>query len=394
MKRHLAHYFATAFFLLFPVIVSAQADPQGDPAAGILPFSTHVNGPVDSLDIATSNIVIKIPVRSKTGAIPFDYALVSNSHAYPAPSPTNAPPPPPGTIPPIFIPTAFRGEGMGVLGAALHSSLNGTMQQCGDSDQYNDPQLVWSVIDSTGAHHPLSLDYWTDWDGCNTLWQGAVTTDGSGYTVSFVSQSGNVVAGGNIFDRAGNEEPWTALSMVDPDGNQVVGNYGAGSVLNYNDTLLPTGTPVLSVISADQYQYTDAAGGTQSVQVNTSPQFVATNFGCSSALDIQPSDTPLNLPSSITVPGGGAYTFTYEPTPGYAGYVTGRIAKITLPSGGYVAYTYWGSGGGGSNGYNCSEHTVPTMTRTVADNNGNVRYLDLCQRYRLHRDCHRNRPSR
>jgi len=55
---------------------------QTDPASGILPFSTQVGGQYDSVDLATGNILIRIPVRSKMGKIPFAFDLVMNSHAY------------------------------------------------------------------------------------------------------------------------------------------------------------------------------------------------------------------------------------------------------------------------------------------------------------------------
>ena len=71
-------YMSLALFLLTGQICPAQ----NDPAAGINPFSTQVSGPVDSVDVATGNILIRIPVRTKSGGIPVSYSLVSNSHAY------------------------------------------------------------------------------------------------------------------------------------------------------------------------------------------------------------------------------------------------------------------------------------------------------------------------
>ncbi len=91
MARFVAGSSLFAILALFAFIPS-QIAAQTDPAAGILPFSTHVNGPVDSVDLATSNILIKIPVRSKAGAIPFAYAVVSNNHVYTWT--VNFPPPP------------------------------------------------------------------------------------------------------------------------------------------------------------------------------------------------------------------------------------------------------------------------------------------------------------
>ena len=60
----------------------AAGTAQTDPAAGILPFSTHVGGTYDSIDLATSAILIDIPVRAKVGKIPLNFSLVANNHIF------------------------------------------------------------------------------------------------------------------------------------------------------------------------------------------------------------------------------------------------------------------------------------------------------------------------
>jgi RHS repeat-associated protein len=115
------------------------------------------------------------------------------------------------------------------------------------------------------------------------------------------------------------------------------------------------------------YTYTNSAGNPQTVnvQVNYSTYDVQTNFGCGYH---QLSNPSVSLASSIAVPGEGTYTIGYELTgTGYGNDVTGRIAKITLPTGGYISYTYTGV----NNGFLCNGG-VPTLTRTVNDNNGNT----------------------
>ena len=75
--------FAIAFciFTSFLAVATAQ-----DPSAGIQPFSTQVGGQIDSIDLATSNIYLAIPIRQKNGKIPFSYELVGNFHAYAVPT--------------------------------------------------------------------------------------------------------------------------------------------------------------------------------------------------------------------------------------------------------------------------------------------------------------------
>src|SRR5579863_1119157 len=65
----------------FCLFLIGTAYSQSDLAAGIQPFSTQVGGPYDSIDLATSNIALNIPLRSKAGKIPFTFSLTGNSHA-------------------------------------------------------------------------------------------------------------------------------------------------------------------------------------------------------------------------------------------------------------------------------------------------------------------------
>jgi hypothetical protein len=64
------------------VLIPALGLTQVQPAAGIQPFHTLAGGQVDSFDLATSNILVQIPVRSKLGKTPFSYELVGNSGAW------------------------------------------------------------------------------------------------------------------------------------------------------------------------------------------------------------------------------------------------------------------------------------------------------------------------
>jgi RHS repeat-associated protein len=61
---------------------------------------------------------------------------------------------------------------------------------------------------------------------------------------------------------------------------------------------------------------------------------------------------------------GGVYTFDYETT---AGGISGRLAKITYPGGGYTTYSY------GTTKINCTDElTVPILTRATTDTTSGV----------------------
>jgi hypothetical protein len=73
----------------------------------------------------------------------------------------------------------------------------------------------------------------------------------------------------------------------------------------------------------------------------------------------------IDLPDQVQNP-SDKYTITYETTPGDVHnphYVTGRIASITLPTGGTIHYSY----SGGSNGITCADGSTATLTRQTPD---------------------------
>jgi RHS repeat-associated protein len=75
----------------------------------------------------------------------------------------------------------------------------------------------------------------------------------------------------------------------------------------------------------------------------------------------------MNLVSEMDLPDGSKYTFAYETTPGDTHsphYVTGRLAAVTLPTGGTISYTY----SGGSSGHiTCSDGSAATLSRQTPD---------------------------
>jgi hypothetical protein len=147
--------------LLVSAFVFAQ-DP--DPASGILPFSTQAAGTYDSVDLATGNINVNIPVRSKAGTTPFVFSLVGNSHAYID-----------GTawaVSSRIGGTPFSGD----LGDYVYATLSLPVQ-CGTKKESY--WTLWSIVDATGAAHKLPNNTRLDYDGCYASSVTVTTTDGS-----------------------------------------------------------------------------------------------------------------------------------------------------------------------------------------------------------------------
>ena len=238
-----------------------------------------------------------------------------------------------------------------------------TLSQCG---HLGNPSLIGPyVIDTTGARHGVSGSGALPCTGTRNF--SGTTVDGSGYTLVITGywatgKNGSALLydkSGNAVNISGTTTPW---SITDPDGATITAT--TGNPILYTDSL---GQPVMKFNGAT-YEYTDTNGNNQSYTITGVVNNWVTNFACAGINDSNYSSW-FAPPVSITTPTGASYALSYEQTPGHAsGNITGRLAKITYPSGGSVSYAY----SGGNNGINCSSGVVPVLTITRNDNNGHI----------------------
>ncbi|HXW93975.1 MAG TPA: hypothetical protein VEK33_25715 [Terriglobales bacterium] len=345
------------------VFLTSLALAQLDPASGILPFSTHMTGLNQSVDLATGNILVTIPIRNKIGKIPFTFQQASNSHAYQY----------------TQSGTTYWGVTGGFsdfLSPSFGMKLEYTTASYTCNETAETIYTATSVLDATLALHPVPSTT-IDHLGCYATSATLTTTDDSGYTATLSSPTVSSLID-HVYDRAGNtwenilpSEGVVEGYLYDPDGAYIeVLQNGTGTT--YTDTFDQTAIKEAN----NQISYTEN-GTTQSFNQGYTSYYQETAFGCSGVTDIAASTFESPFLTSLSVPGVGSYTFQYEITPskgtGYttAGstgqYTTGRIGQITFPSGGSVSYTYLG----GNNGVNCTSAVVPELEVTVNDNNGN-----------------------
>lgn len=239
----------------------------------------------------------------------------------------------------------------------------------------NPPQPEYQLVennyvyhDSHGVPHSIPYGYTST---CGT--QGTDQTSGS-YVIS--DNSG--------FTAYRNRSAW---NIVSSDGTEMAVPSFSGKVTSGNATVTDTNGNEISVSSSGTftdtmgktaltvsgsapnpvvYTYTDSNGASQQVTVNYGSYTVQTDFGVSGITEYSGSSIPL-VSSIVFSADGTSYSFAYEATPNNSAAVTGRIASVTLRTGGTIQYAYTG----GSNGIE-SDGTTAGLSRTTSD--GTISY--------------------
>jgi len=355
MKTSKCFLFVSFLILSMPQSARAQVSP------GLPPLNDFSNGKFDIVNIGSRNILFSIPIRAKAGAIPFSAELIwNNSMAYNGRA--NA------WAPPASLFSATAGGNI---------TFTTTYQSCG-TDLRDPVYSSFFYIDSTQTLHPFSVLI----DAVRCIvpsgTSSVVAQDGSGYYLTVHSGGGaQAQPTEDVWDISG-MHVFAGINgsavVTDPNGNSITCTYSgtSGTYGNCTDTL---GQTVLTVARTGTgpttYSYTDAAGGARTVIVNYSSYTEQTNFGCAAIgpHEFGPQPNTL-LPSNISMPDGSSYQITYETTPGFPSSVTGRIAKITLPTGGSISYSY--TGGNNNSGMECSSQYLPILTRTLTNLDGST----------------------
>jgi RHS repeat-associated protein len=374
---------------LATVLISCAVSAQ-TVGTGAYPFASFDTPGFDSVNLGNLNTRFSIPIVQKAGrgSLPFSYALQYEGLVWT---------PVVGTSTTTWVPNpnwGFTGvlNGSAFAGYLTHSSFtitcNGT-----PSGPPHDPlvsdSLGMQIIndgyvfhDAFGANHAFSAELFGPCSaGGGTAGTSGFTTatDGSGYTLVVPTQGAGVGSAtqvesrnGIIFTPGSSSTTTSATSETDTNGNEI--SWGGTSEV-FTDTL---GTTALTISGSSPVTFTypvaNQSGGatTASATLSYKAYTVQTNFGCSGIVEF--GSTSVNLVDHITLADNSEYIFTYESTPGATnGAVTGRLASITLPTGGMISYTY--SGGCSSAGGIMADGTTAGLSRTTADSSNARTYV-------------------
>jgi len=336
---------------------------SGQVPTGIIPFGSY-DGSVDTVNLANLNVHLDIPIRQKAGrGLPFRYDLSYDSSIW-YPSTVGGG----GT----WLPVAnwgWKNSGPTLLPYVSYSVIY-TNGSCTDFNQFMRSWQKWSYSgfvyhDSSGTSHPFNSSgaagVYTSTNGSGGTCPNAGTyptpyptqaTDGSGYTLNATIDSsgawGTVISviGAILSVPFGSSPAPGPIAITDANGNQLTVNNAV-----YTDTL---GTTALTVAgtapSPTTFTYTGPSGPAAYYTVSYASYTVTTNFGCPNTTEYSHASY---LADRVTLPDNTYYQFTYEKTTSTSASVTGRLASVTLPTGGTISYTYLNGTGTGSDPINC-----------------------------------------
>src|SRR5579871_295346 len=364
VSANLAAFKSFRSLILFIFLFVANLSFGQTPVTGTPEFNSFGGGPFDVINLGNLNMHFSIPVVNKTGrGIPFNYNLGYDSSIWTPMKVNNV-----LTWQPIGG-WGWQSQTDAATGYVPPPTLSLSQHICG---VHTEPEVFIyfsGFVDSLGSFHHVRNLYLVAPTACWGITTATGTTDdGSAYTitvnyVTLGSYTGTVNSPNGAVQvipvglRSG------AASVTDPNGNQITTTDGVTfkDTLNTNVLTISGGAPNSSVFTYN------GPSGSETVKLNYTPKTVCTNFNAPGIAEYPP--TSAYLVTSVTLADSSNYTITYESTPGSltgcSSAVTGRIASITLPSGGTISYSYEG----GPNGYNgiYTDGTTSYISRTTLD---------------------------
>jgi RHS repeat-associated protein len=357
-----------AFSFWFLCGFGTFAIAQPTPGTGFPPFASIQGGGFDGVNLQSLDFAFSIPIVSHPGrGLGFDYSLAYNS--------------------PVWrLTTKNSVTSWGFIDRWTTDGPIGSMANDKQTIPIGSCQLTtwnnFTYTDQSGTPHLFPVARYL---GCGAP-PNVVTghaLDASGYFVDISTPSGIVrapdgtqinFATSSTLDSSNNLTTHNP-TITDANGNQISsvscfpGN-GPSPCISETDWTDSLGQVVLKIgnqanasgfISEVDYKRLAVDGTYQNIAMKYEFVNVQSNFGCSGVGEFVA--TNLRLVSEIDLPNGQKYLFTYEPTPGVSGSVTGRLQTVTLPTGGTVTYQYPGPNGG----INCGDGSSLQLSRTVSD---------------------------
>ncbi|MCI0627888.1 MAG: hypothetical protein L0387_40600 [Acidobacteria bacterium] len=341
---------------LLLMLLSSRAAFAQDPATGFPPYGSFDSSGFESVNLANLNGNAGIPIVQVPGRVPFSFSLVYDSLVWKRSGNawvrvTDAA----GTptwgwkkeYPTGFISSSFYTEpcGEGPTEISSHS--------------YN-----YAYTDPAGTIHQFPTIEIDDYTLCGGTRSGVFTgfaSDKSGY---YIDATLAVEVRAPNGTKVGSDQ-----RVTDTNGNYISRVVVNSSETHWKDTVGRVALKIVKGTNYIDYKFLAPTGVYQTTRLNLQTFNIKTNFACSGVTEYTGTGS---LPISVVLPNGRQWSFTYEDTPGFTGYKSGRLKRMTLPTGGYVEYQYPTTG---NKGIDCANGTVKTLTKVVNNGTTNATWL-------------------
>src|SRR5882672_1004679 len=346
-----------ALILMAPFVIAQDETPKAvsdQNRSGDLPFSTAVGTDVESVDVATGHLSVRIPFLSVPGrGMNYRFGVRYESGFWATALR--------GTAPPQYLwkiekRPYLTSSGFGWSITQPYLTHTTYRQACwiglAQPNFYVNHNDSYIYHDADGSAHPFDLESQLAacWDGTNNVGYTSVTgsspdTSAAGmWANNFVpfpvnsslrSADGTLLVGTGVVIQdslGGNAINYTAMygDYTDANGNQKSEYPGGPDTLGRVIVTQQNGNNQVS------YTYYDSSGTPQTYTVNYSPISLSTHFNITVpgfGLIIEDTETRQKV-TSIVLPNGKSYSFQYE-TNGYGG-----ISRIDFPTGAFVTYVW------------------------------------------------------
>jgi RHS repeat-associated protein len=353
--------FRRAVIIVFAIFVlgltsTAQTVATGTPAFGS--FAGEIN-------LGNLNAHYGFPIFSKSGrGLPFNYALTYDSSVWTVVNSSGQ-----KSWQPVFN---WGWQSNYAANSGYISNSGPITAYCYGSNGY--PSGATTTISNWAYHDQWGIVHFFNGQIVSSTCPGvtnipsfsSTTNDASGLTLNAPGNPYSILTPGGTGLNPPSGPDTAGSTITDSNGNQISSNSSGVFTDTLNTGVL---TVAGSVPNPVTFTYTDSNGASQKVTVNYAQKTVQTYFGCTSPAIGEYGPTAVYLVSSLVYPDGTSYQFSYEPTLNGSGNVTGRIAQITLPTGGTIKYTYTG-GDGIHNPINCADGSALNLMRRTVNYNG------------------------
>lgn len=236
MSRRLAESLPPLYLysLLF-----CSAGLAGQVSPGAPNFSAYDSHAVDAVNLMSNNILLNVPVMSKSGAFPLQYGITNNFYMY-----TSY-----GTWTPSGYSWNDNINGFGAGGGIFfinYSVTSGVL--CPDGHTYTNKRTNWYIQSADGTYHYLDTAFYIDDAGCYNRSFTTTTLDDSGLTlaVDYSYTCCNFVKG--LYDPSGNR-----LAIPGVGGQATVTDTNGNFIQSQNVSGTVTFTDTLGLLRSDRY---------------------------------------------------------------------------------------------------------------------------------------------